>query len=212
MALQGPFAVIADSPAPDVVEALRAAGARFRSSKRPGPTPRDRARFRRAGSGHLAEPCPDRACANALAAFLAEQRRKAGGLYMPVIARTRDDGAAAVPDALAIAATAPAQRLVRRLPAGAAHPHLHGTVLRRTERWLRAANSCRHCQRAIRSTKRPCWSPARPFLSGSHGRGRRTRRRGRRAHRRERGARAQRRDIDGMVIGDGFSARIVELC
>ena len=27
MALQGPFVVVADSPAPDVVEALRAAGA-----------------------------------------------------------------------------------------------------------------------------------------------------------------------------------------
>ncbi len=50
---------------------------------------------------------------------------------MPVIARTRDDGAPRVPDALAIAANAPAERLVRRLTTALRIRTLHGTVLRR---------------------------------------------------------------------------------
>src|SRR5665213_313736 len=79
----------------------------------------------------LADTCSDRKRAPALAQALAELRKKSGGLYMPVIARTRDDGGPSIPDALAIAASAPAERLVRRLSTALRIRTLHGTVLRR---------------------------------------------------------------------------------
>src|SRR5580700_10703543 len=130
MALQGPFAVIADTSAPDVVDALRAGGA----------FPIIEATWAHAPSALaaiepeaviLAEPSSDRAHIEALACSLAELREKNSGLYMPVVARMRDDGVSAVPDALAIAASAPPARLVRRLATALRVRTLHGTVLRR---------------------------------------------------------------------------------
>ena len=210
MALQGPFAVIADSPAPDVVEALRAAGAFpiIEASWTDAPTALASVEPE---AVILAEPCPDRACANALAELLAERRQSAGGLYMPVIARTRDDGTAAVPDALAIAATAPAQRLIRRLSTALRIRNLHGTVLRRTRtltsrgEQLPELSSSDPLDEATvlvagRGRSYPALSVAVGERAGVVG-----------ALSVESAARAlNSRDIDGMVIGDGFSARIVE--
>src|SRR5271170_6008626 len=104
MALQGPFAVIADSQAPDVVDALRAAGA-FPSVEATWADAPSALASVEPEAVVLAEPCADRARVAALANLLAELRKK-DGLYMPVVARSRDDGAPAVPDALAIAASA----------------------------------------------------------------------------------------------------------
>jgi hypothetical protein len=210
MALQGPFAVIADSPAPDVVEALRAAGA----------FPIIEASWTDAPSALaavepeavvLAEPCPDPARAAAFADLLTEQRKKAGGLFMPVIARSRDDGAALLPDALAIAANAPAERLVRRLITALRVRTLHGTVLRR----MRTLSS-----RGEQLPELPAGDPLDEASVLVAGRGRfypalsvavgeRVGVVG--AFSVEGAARALNgRDIDGMVIGDGFAPRIVE--
>ncbi len=210
MALQGPFAVIADSPAPDVVDALRAAGA----------FPIIEATWTDAPSALasvepeaviLAEPCPDRARAAALAELLDEQRQKAGGLFMPVIARTRDDGAPPLADAFAIAANASPQRLLRRLSTALRLRALHGTVLRR----MRTL--------ASRGEQLPELSASDPLDEASvlvAGRGRAYPELSVAVGERvgvvgalsvESAARALNvRDIDGMVIGDGFSAKIVE--
>jgi hypothetical protein len=105
MSLQGPFAVIADQPAPDVVDALRSAGAFPIIEATWTDAPAALASVE-PEAVVLADACPDRARAAALAKLLADQRDKGSGLYMPVVARTRDDGAPAVPDALTIAASA----------------------------------------------------------------------------------------------------------
>jgi len=210
MALQGPFAVIADSPAPDVMDALRAAGAFpiIEATWADAPTALAAVEPE---AVILAEPCPERLRAAALADLLGAQRQKGGALYMPVIARTRDDGAPSVPDALAIAANASPQRLVRRLATALRIRSLHGTVLRR----MRTLTS--------RGEQIPELSTADPLdeanvLVAGRGRaypglsvavGERVGVVG--ALSVESAARALNvRDIDGMVIGDGFSPKIVE--
>jgi hypothetical protein len=210
MALQGPFAVIADTPAPDVVDALRAGGA----------FPIIEASFADAPGALaavepeaviLAEPCRDGACTEALARSFDEMRHKSGGLYMPIVARTRDDGAPALPNALAIAASAPPARLVRRLSTALRIRTLHGTVLRR----MRTLAS--HGQTL------PVLSESDPLEEASvlvSGRGRSYPELSVAVGERvgvvgalsvENAARALNvRDLDGMVIGDGFGPRVVE--
>jgi GGDEF domain-containing protein len=128
MALQGPFVVVADSQAPHVIEALRAAGAFpiVKASWADAPTA--------VGSVEplavvLAEPCSDhtKAEARALAAKLKDGSRP----YTPVIAYLRDDGPVPIADALVMSASVPAERIARRLSAALRIRTLHGTVLRR---------------------------------------------------------------------------------
>src|SRR5579863_18346 len=210
MALQGPFAVIADSPAPDVMDALRAAGAFpiIEATWADAPTALAAVEPE---AVILAEPCPERLRAAALADLLGAQRQKGGALYMPVIARTRDDGAPSVPDALAIAANASPQRLVRRLATALRIRSLHGTVLRRmrtlTSRGeqipeLSTADPLDEANVLVAGRGRayPSLSVAVGEQVGVVG-----------ALSVESAARAlHARDIDGMVIGDGFSPKIVE--
>jgi hypothetical protein len=209
MALQGPFAVIADSQAPDVVDALRAAGA----------FPIVEASWADAPSALasvepeavvLAEPCADHARVAALAKLLAELRKK-DGLYMPVVARSRDDGAPAVPDALTIAASASPERLVRRLSTALRIRNLHGTVRRRSRTLtsrgevfpeLPADDPLDEATVLVagRGRSYPALSVAVGERVGVVG-----------ALSVESAARALNvRDIDGMVIGDGFGPKIVE--
>jgi hypothetical protein len=213
MALQGPFAVIADHSAPDVVDALRSGGA----------YPIIEATWADAPSALaavdpeavvLAEPCTDRARADvltqALTQSLADQRRKTG-LYMPVIARMRDDGACAVTDALAIAASAPPARLVRRLSTALRVRTLHGTVLRRMRTLVSRGEQVLALPEGDpledasvlvsgRGRSYPALSVAIGERVGVVG-----------ALSVESAARALNvRDLDGMVIGDGFGPRVVE--
>ena len=116
-------------------------------------------------------------------------------LFVPVIARTRDDAASGLPpssaDALTIAAKAPAERLVRRLTAALRVRPCTARCCGACARSPRAARNCRSCRTPIRSTKRAYWSPAAPLLSGPvHGH-RRARRRHWRAHGRRRGVGTQ---------------------
>jgi hypothetical protein len=214
MALQGPFAVIADHPVRDVVEALRAAGAYPIVEARWADAPAALA-ARPPQAVILAEACPDRARASAIAKALSAQAEQDAELFVPVIARTREDVALALPpslaDALAIAAKAPAERLVRRLTAALRVRTLHGTVLRR----MRTL--------ATRGQKLPELPDADPLdearvLVAGRGRsypglctatGERVGVIG--ALTVEGAASALKsRDVDAMIIGEGFGSRVVE--
>ena len=194
MALQGPFAVIADHAARDIVEALRTSGAYPIVEARWADAPAA-LQARPPQAVILAEPCPDRARASALAKALSAQAEHDADLFVPVIARTRDDAALSLrslppclADALTITAKAPAERLVRRLSCGAAgaHPARHGAAAHAHVRHARpetaGAARRRSARRSARIGRRP-----RPLLSGPvHGH-RRARRRHWRAHGRRRG-------------------------
>jgi len=210
MALQGPFAVIADSPAPDVVEALRAAGAFPIIEASWSDAPSVLASIE-PEAVVLAEPCGDGPRAQALAEALRERRKAGNGLFMPVIARTRDDSVACVPDALAIAVNASPERLVRRLTTALRLRNLHATVLRRTRTLtsrgealpeLPAGDPLEEASVLVAGLGRsyPALSVAVGERVGVVG-----------ALSVESAARALNvRDIDGMVIGDGFGPKIVE--
>ena len=77
MALQGPFAVIADSPAPDVVEALRAGGA-FPIIETTWADASERLASVEPEAVVLADADPDPAAADALADTLDDLLRKTG--------------------------------------------------------------------------------------------------------------------------------------
>ncbi len=210
MALQGPFAVIADSPAPDVVEALRTAGAYPVVETGWADAPAALASIE-PEAVVAAEPCPDQPRADALAKALAAQRVKGSGFYMPVLARSRDDGASLIADALTIAANMPAERIVSRLSTALRNRTLHGTVMRRigtlTSRGeqvpeLPVSDPLDEATVLIAGRGRtyPALSVAVGEQVGLVG-----------ALSVESAARALNvRDIDGMVIGDGFAPRIVE--
>ena len=103
----------------------------FRSSKRPGPMRRTRSLSVEPEAIVLAEPCPDRAQADGARRALAAAREKAGGLYMPVIARTRDDGAPCCPTRWRLRPTRRPRAWCAALSTALRIRTLHGTVLRR---------------------------------------------------------------------------------
>jgi hypothetical protein len=214
MALQGPFAVIADHPARDVVDALRATGAYPVIEARWADAPAV-LQARPPQAVVLADTCADPAQATALANALEAQAEQDGGLYLPVIARLRVDAAPmlaeCLADALSIAAKAPPERLVRRLNVALRVRGLHATVLRRMNTL------------ATRGRELPSLPDADPLHEASvlvAGRGRsypglctvvgeRIGVIG--ALTVEGAARALKaREIDGMIIGDGFGMRVVE--
>jgi hypothetical protein len=209
MALHGAFVVIADGPAQDVVAGLRAAGA----------FPIVEANWADAAAAFaavepeavvLAEPCPDPARGEALARALDDWYQKAKA-FTPVLARSRDDAPLVVPDALAIAANAPVERIVRRLTSLGRIRALHGTVLRRLHTLstrgeaVPALPSSDPLDDATvlavgRGRSYPVLSVALGERVGVIG-----------ALSVESAARAlNARDIDGIVIGDGFGPRVVE--
>jgi hypothetical protein len=210
MALQGPFVVIADSPAPEIVEALRAAGA-FPIIETNWPNAAAAMASLEPEGLVLADPCADRERADEYARALTDRLKAADGPFTPVVARMREDGAAPVPGALAISASAPAARTAQRLNSALRIRALHGTVLRRM-RTLAA-----HGERppelpgddaledacalfAGRGRDYPALAVAVGERIGLIG-----------ALSVESAARTlNARDIDGVVIADGFGPRIVE--
>jgi hypothetical protein len=210
MALQGPFVVVADSPAPDVVEALRAAGA-FPIIETNWPDAAAAMASVEPEGVVLAEPCGDRECAQAYADALADRLNRTGAPFTPVIARMRDDGTAPLVEALAISANVPAAWIARRLSAGLRIRTLHGTVLRRMQTLAERGEPQPELPRndaldeatvlvAGRGRSYPELAVAVGERVGLVG-----------ALSVESAARAlNARDIDGVVIGDGFGPRIVE--
>jgi hypothetical protein len=132
MALQGPFLVVADSPAPDIVEALRAAGA-FPIVEADWPDAPAAVASVEPEGVVLADSGGASERTDAYGRALADQLKAGSRPFTPVIARLREDGASLVPDALAMSASAPAAAIARRLATAMRIRALHATVLRRTE-------------------------------------------------------------------------------
>jgi hypothetical protein len=210
MALQGPFVVVADSPAPDVANALRAAGA-FPIVETSWPDAAAAVASVEPEALVLADASGDRERTSEHAAALCEWLSAADRPYTPVVARMRDDGAAPLPDALAISANIPAARIAARLGAAARIRALHGTVLRRARTLASRGEAPPELPRsepledatvlvAGRGRAYPALSVAVGERVGLVG-----------ALSVESAARAlNARDVDGVVIGDGFGPRIVE--
>lgn len=209
MALQGPFVVVADSAAPDIVEALRTAGA----------FPVVEANWTEAPTAVtsvepeaivLADAC-EGARAAAFAKALAGRLKIRDRPYTPVVARVRDENTAFWPDALTIGASAPAERIVNRLNVALRIRALHATVLRRTQMLA---------SRGELPPELPLSDPLDEASVLLAGRGRSYPALSIAVGQRvglvgalsvESAARAlHAREIDGLVIGDGFGPRIVD--
>jgi GGDEF domain-containing protein len=209
MALQGPFVVVADNPATDVVAMLREDGA----------YPIIETSWAHAAAALtavepeavvLADP-PDRRSAAPFVDALEERYSKGSGTFIPIVARMRDDTPLSVPDALAVGIDAPAERIGRRLASALRVRALHGTVARRI------------ATLASRGEETPELSPTDPLDDANvlvAGRGRSypalSVAIGEQAGvigalSVESAARAlNTRDIDGVIIADGFGPRIIE--
>ena len=206
MALQGPVVVVAETPVPDLVAALRTAGA-FPIVETAWADAAGAFSSVEPEALVLAEPCVHHAFADALA----ERLKARTGPLTPVIARIGEGGSLWPSEALCIAASAPVDRLVERLSCALRLRTLHSTVLRRT-RTLAARGELPPELPAIdpldeasvllagRGRSYPSLSVAVGERVGVIG-----------ALSIENAARAlQARDIDGLVIGDGFGPRVVE--
>ena len=210
MTLQGPFVVVADGQAADVVAALRAAGAFpiIESSWADAPSALTSVKPEAAV---LAEPCADRACAAALDAALADHRENTSAAFMPVIACAGDDGETGIADALVIAGNAPGERIVRRLTSALRVRTLHSTVLRRLATLAACGASLPELSSGdpLDDTTVLVTGRGRTYPALSVALGERVGLIG--AFSVESAARAlNARDIDGVVIGDGYGPRIVE--
>jgi len=209
MALQGPFLVVADSPAPEVLEALRAAGA-FPIVESTWAEAATAATSVEPEAVVLADAYVDSE-RTAHGRALSERLKAGERAFTPVIARVRDDSAIPVADALSISASVPAARIPRRLGAALRLRSLHGTVLRRTQILASRGQLPPELPQtdpleeatvlvAGRGPSYPGLSVAVGERVGLVG-----------ALSVESAARAlNSRDVDGMVIGDGFGPRIVE--
>jgi hypothetical protein len=210
MALQGPFVVVADSPAPDVVEMLRSAGAFPIVETAWADAPAALASVEPEAIV-VADGFGNRDEAHDLAKVLAARLKTGKQPFTPIVARTRDDGATALPDALPIAASAPVERIVRRLVSALRIRTLHGTVLRRTNTLASRGELPPELPQSDplddatvlitgRGRSYPALSVAVGERVGLVG-----------ALSVEAAARALNvRDVDGLVIGDGFGPRIIE--
>jgi hypothetical protein len=208
MSLQGPLIVVAEQPASDLVEALSAAGA----------FPIVEAKWADAPTAFLTvkpsavvivEPGPP--ANEASARMLCLQIATLNGPIVPVIARVRGDEDAAVPIALPADAALPVERLLARLQSAMRVRALHATVLRRIELFashggqlpmLPVGDALEDATVLIAGR-----GPLYPALSVAMGE--RVKMAG--ALSVEAAARhLNTRDIDGIVVGDGFSPRMVE--
>ncbi len=208
MSLQGPMIVVADGPATDLVDALAAAGA----------FPIVETKWADAAAAfHSVKPAavviaePGAPADEAAARMLCRRIATAAGTIVPVVARVQGEQEAAVPIALAADAALPVERLVARLQSAMRVRALHATVLRRIETF-----SC-HDGRLPPLPIGDALDDATVLIAGrgplypklSVAMGERVKMLG--ALSVEAAARhLNARDIDGIVVGDGFSQRMVE--
>jgi hypothetical protein len=208
MSLQGPLIVVAEHPATGLVDALRTAGAFPIIETKWADAP---AAFLtvKPSAVVVAEPGPP---ANDEAArMLCLQVATFNGPVVPVIARVGGDEDAAVPIALPADAALPLQRLLARLQSAMRVRALHDTVLRRIEL------SASHDGKLPMLPVGDALDDATVLIAGrgrlyptlSVAMGERVRIAG--ALSVESAARhLNARDINGNVVGDGFSPRMVE--
>jgi hypothetical protein len=206
MALLGPVVVVAENPAPDTVEALSEAGA----------FPIVEASWADASAAidEIApcalvlaepEPPPDPRLAQVLAG-----RIEAMGPLMPVLARLGRDGTIPIPNALAVSARDPMHRLIDRLRSALRVRSLHATVLRRSGTPARPAPDCVFSPHGgLDHATVLCVGRGRGYPALAVAIGERVGLIG--AMSVETAARfLNSRDIEGIVIGDGFGPRVVE--
>ncbi len=208
MSLQGPLIVVAEQPAADLVEALSAAGAFPIVETKWTDAP---AAFLtvKPSAVVIAEPGPP--TNEASARMLCLQIATLNGPIVPVIARVRGDEDAAVPIALPADAALPVERWLARLQSAMRVRALHATVLRRIELFashggqlpvLPVGDALDDATVLIAGR-----GPLYPALSVAMGE--RVKMAG--ALSVEAAAKhLNTRDIDGIVVGDGFSLRMVE--
>jgi GGDEF domain-containing protein len=206
MALLGPIVVVAENPVADAVEALGDAGA--------FPIVEARWAEARAAIDEIQpsalllaepEPPPDPRLAQVLAT-----RIEAMGLLMPVLARVRDDGVVPIPHALGVSVKDPMSRLIDRLRSALRIRALHATVLRRSEAPTQAVKDCASALHAgLDHATMLCVGRGRFYPALAVAVGERVGLIG--AMSVETAARfLNSRDIEGIVIGDGFGPRVVE--
>jgi hypothetical protein len=208
MSLQGPLIVVAEHPATGLVDALRTAGAFPIIETKWADAP---AAFLtvKPSAVVVAEPGPP---ANDEAArMLCLQVATFNGPVVPVIACVRGDEDAAVPIALPADAALPLQRLLARLQSAMRVRALHDTVLRRIE--LSASHDGKlpmlPVGDALDDATVLIAGRGRLYKTLSVAMGERVRIAG--ALSVESAARhLNARDINGIVVGDGFSPRMVE--
>jgi GGDEF domain-containing protein len=209
MALLGPIVVVAENPAAVTVEALGNAGA----------FPIVEATWADAPAAIeniapsallLAEPEPP----NPRLAQVLTSRIEALGLLMPVLARLHGDSALPIPYALAVSIEEPMSRLIDRLRSALRIRNLHATVLRRSGSAERAAEedakegAC-PLQASLDHATVLCVGRGRVYPALAVAVGERVGLIG--AMSVETAARyLNSRDIEGIVIGDGFGPRVVE--
>jgi len=208
MSLQGPLIVVAEQPASKLVEALSAAGA----------FPIVEAKWADAPTAFItvkpsaiiiAEPGPP---ADLEAArMLCLQTATVNGPIVPVIARAYGDEDAAVPIALPADAALPVERLLARLTSAMRVRALHATVLRRIEMFASHGGQLPMLPvgDALDDATVLIAGRGRLYPTLSVAMGERVKIAG--ALSVEAAARyLNARDIDGIVVGDGFSPRMVE--
>ncbi|HZL40299.1 MAG TPA: GGDEF domain-containing protein [Pseudolabrys sp.] len=208
MSLQGPMIVVAENPAADLVDALSAAGV----------FPIVEAKWADAPTAFIAvKPTaviiaePGASPSEAAARMLCLQIATASGIIVPVIARVHGNQEAAIPIALSADAGLPVERLIARLQSAMRVRALHATVLRRIETF--AAHDGQLPPMPIGDALDEATvliagrGPLYPKLSVAMGE--RVKMLG--ALSVETAAKhLNARDIDGIVVDDGFSPRMVE--
>ncbi len=208
MSLQGPIIVVAENLAADLTEALSAAGAFPIVEANWADAPTAFISVKPAAV-IIAEPGPPKS--ESAARMLCLQIATAKGPFVPTIARVQSEQEAAIPIALSADSALPVERLIARLQSAMRVRALHATVLRRIEMFtahggklpaMPTGDALDDATVLIAGR-----GPLYPALSVAIGE--RVNMLG--ALSVETAARhLNSRDIDGIVVGDGFSPRMVE--
>jgi GGDEF domain-containing protein len=208
MSLQGPMIVVAENPATDLVRALGAAGAFPIVETKWADAPTAFVAVK-PSAVIIAEPGAPRS--ESSARMLCLQIATVNGAIVPTIALASGDMDAAIPIALTADAGLPVERLIARLQSAMRVRALHATVLRRIELFashggklpaLPVGDALADATVLIAGR-----GPLYPALSVAIGE--RVNMLG--ALSVETAAKhLNARDIDGIVVGDGFSPRMVE--
>ncbi|HZQ13287.1 MAG TPA: GGDEF domain-containing protein [Pseudolabrys sp.] len=208
MSLQGPIVVVAEQPAAGLVQALGAAGAFpiVETTWTDAPTAFVAVK---PTAVVIAEPGPPKS--ESSARMLCLQIATAGGPLVPTLAVTQGAMDAAIPVALPADASLPLERLIARLQSAMRVRALHATVLRRIETFAPQAGKVPALpvgdaldDATVLIAGR---GPLYPALSVAIGE---------RMHMlgglsvESAAKHLAARDIDGIVVGDGFSSRMVE--
>ena len=206
MALLGPIVVVAESPAAETVEALGNAGA-FPIVEASWADARSAIDEIAPSALLLADPAPP---PDPRLAQVLTSRIEAMSLLMPVLARVADDAPIPIPCALAVSVKDPMSRLIDRLRSALRIRTLHATVLRRSGAPAQPGQECAFPlhgsldHATVLCAGRGRFYPALAVAVGEQvgliG-----------AMSVETAARfLNSRDIEGIVIGDGFGPRVVE--